>query len=159
MRSWYSNDIAKGAMLGVMAFVLISSSLPLATVTAAAAPYFTMTLIAPTSNPQRRQWAAIIQNSLETANIDAKLIYVSFTVDLGILFGCSNGCPAKDFAHGGWDAAFVGNSPTTSLPDFGTQSVTGYKNEGVGDVPPIGGNEYFWKNATYNALVDRKSVV
>jgi hypothetical protein len=154
MRSWYSSEIAKGAMLGVIAFVLVSSSIPVPTVKAATAPYFTITLIAPTSNPQRRQWAAIIQNSLASANIDAHLTYVSFTFDLGVLFGCSNGCPAKDFAHGGWDAAFVGNSPTTTLPDFGTQSVVGYRNEGPGDIPPVGGNEYFWKNTTYNALAD-----
>ena len=151
-----SNDTLKGAVLGLFAFVLISSSMPLSTVTvhAATGPYFTMTLIAPTSNPQRRQWAAIIQNSYESANIDAKLIYVSFSQMLSILLGCANGCPAKTFANGGWDATFVGNGGGTSLPDFGTQNVAFYRNEGPGDVPPNGQNYYFFKNATFNSLAD-----
>jgi hypothetical protein len=151
-----SNDTLKGVVLGLFAFVLVSSSMPLSTVTvhAATTPYFTMTLIAPTSNPLRRQWAAIIQNSYVSANIDAKLIYVSFSQMLGILLGCANGCPAKTFAQGGWDATFVGNGGGTSLPDFGTQNVAFYRNEGPGDVPPNGQNYYFFKNATFNSLAD-----
>lgn len=92
-----SNDTLKGALLGFFAFVLISSSMPLSTVTvhAATGPYFTMTLIAPTSNPQRRQWAAIIQNSYETANIDAKLIYVSFSQMLSILLDAPTVVPRR----------------------------------------------------------------
>jgi len=146
----------KGVVLGVLAFVLVSSSMPLQSVTvhAASGPYFTMTLIAPTSNPQRRQWAAIMQNSYESANIDAKLIYVSFSQMLSILLGCANGCPAKSFADGGWDATFVGNGGGTSLPDLGTQNVAFYRNEGPGDVPPAGQNYYFFKNATFNSLAD-----
>jgi ABC-type transport system substrate-binding protein len=154
--SWNSNDTLKGVVLGLLAFVLVSSSMPLSTVSvhAATTPYFSMTLIAPTSNPQRRQWAAIIQNSYTSANIDAKLIYVSFSQMLGILLGCANGCPAKTFASGGWDATFVGNGGGTSLPDFGTQNVAFYRNEGPGDVPPNGQNYYFFKNATFNSLAD-----
>ncbi len=153
---WNSSDTLKGVALGMFAFILVSSSMPLSTVTvhAATTPYFSMTLIAPTSNPQRRQWAAIIQNSYVSANIDAKLIYVSFSQMLGILLGCANGCPAKTFAQGGWDATFVGNGGGTSLPDFGTQNVAFYRNEGPGDVPPNGQNYYFFKNATFNSLAD-----
>ena len=154
--SWNSNDTLKGVVLGLLAFVLVSSSMPLSTVTvhAATSPYFSMTLIAPTSNPQRRQWAAIIQNSYSSANIDAKLIYESFPQVLGFLLGCASGCPAKTFANGGWDATFVGNGGGTSLPDFGTQNVAFYRNEGAGDVPPNGQNYYFFKNATFNSLAD-----
>jgi ABC-type transport system substrate-binding protein len=153
---WNSNDTLKGVVLGLLAFVLVSSSMPLATVSvhAASGPYFSMTLIAPTSNPQRRQWAAIIQNSYNSANIDAKLIYVAFSQMLGILLGCANGCPAKAYAQGGWDAVFVGNGGGTSLPDFGTQNVAFYRNEGPGDIPPNGQDYYFFKNATFNALAD-----
>ena len=151
-----SNDTLKGVVLGLFAFVLVSSAMPLSTVTvhAATTPYFSMTLIAPTSNPLRRQWAAIIQNSYVSGNIDAKLIYESFSQMLAILLGCANGCPAKTFASGGWDATFVGNGGGTSLPDFGTQNVAFYRNEGPGDVPPNGQNYYFFKNATFNSLAD-----
>src|SRR6267143_2178144 len=154
--SWNSSDTLKGVLLGMFAFVLVSSSMPLSTVSvhAATSPYFSMTLIAPTSNPQRRQWAAIIQNSYVSSNIDAKLIYVAFSQWLGIVLGCANGCPAKTFANGGWDAGFLGNGGGTSLPDFGTQNVAFYRNEGPGDIPPNGQNYYFFKNATFNSLAD-----
>lgn len=154
MRSWYLNDTAKGAILGVIAFVLVSSALPIASVSAATGPLFSITLIAPTSNPQRRQWAAIIQNSFVSVNIDAKLVYMLFSQWINIFGGCPNGCPPKSFAQGGWDAGFIGYGGGTSLPDFGTQNVVNYRNEGPGDVPPIGGNAYFFKNATFNSLAD-----
>jgi len=156
MSSISSGDMMKGVVLGLLAFVLVSSSLPLQSFNAHAAtgPYFSMTLMAPTSNPQRRQWAAIIQNSYEGANIDAKLIYVAFSQMLSVLLGCANGCPAKAFNAGGWDATFVGNGGGTSLPDFGTQNVAFYRNEGAGDVPPNGQNYYFFKNTTFNSLAD-----
>src|SRR2546428_9015653 len=107
-----------------------------------------MTLLVPTSNPLRIQWANIIANSFQSVNIDARLVYVSFPQLLGILLGCTNGCPAKSFSQGGWDAGFVGMSGQTVLPDFGTQNVVVYRNEGPSDIPPIGGNYYFWKKAT-----------
>lgn len=157
MRSSFYGDTAKGVSLGLIAFMMVFSAVPIP-VTAASgngAPYFSMTLIAPTSNPSRRQWAAVIQNSYSSAGIDTNLIYVSFSQLLGYLLGCSNGCPANDFAHGGWDAGFVGNGGGTALPDFGTQNVVFYKNEGPSDIPPLGSNYYFFKNSTYNALSDR----
>ena len=153
MRAWYPETV-KGAGLGVFAFVLVSSSFPTHLALASSGPYFSMTLIAPTTDPARRQWAAIIQNSFEEANIDAKLIYTNFQTMIGLLFACSNGCPANDFAHGGWDATFVGNGATTALPDFGTQNAVFYRNEGLGDVPPNGGNYYFFRNGTFNSLAD-----
>jgi len=158
MRFTLFGDSAKGVLLGIIAFTLVSSSFPIQAVGAASGPLFSMTLIAPaTTNPTRRQWAAIIQNSLSAANIAANLIYVSFTQDLSILYGCSNGCPANDFAHGGWDVGFVGNGAGTALADFGTQNVVDYRNEGPNDVPPVGSDKTFFNNATYNSLSDQYS--
>ncbi len=117
-----------------------------------------MTLIAPTSNPARRQWASIITSSLTAVNIGANLVFVNFDVLLADLFNCPSGCPAPTYANGGWDAAFIGFGGGTPLPDFGTQNVIVYRDIGPGDVPPIGQNFYFFNNRTYNNLALNYSV-
>ncbi len=111
-----------------------------------------MTLLAPTSNPTRRQWASIITSSLTAVNIGASLVFVNFDVLLADLFNCPNGCPPPTYANGGWDAGFIGFGGGTPLPDFGTQNVIVYRDIGPGDVPPIGQNFYFFDNSTYNDL-------
>ncbi len=157
-------------MLGVFAFILVFSAFPVPIAKAASAPYFTITLIAPTSNPVRRQWAQIIQNSFVTAGIDAHLVYMSFTQWLDLLLGnttCPAGttspisgadnCPEPPFAQGGWDAGFVGNGGGTVLPDFGTQNVVLYRGDSPNFFPPNGQNYYWWKNSTYNSLAAQYS--
>jgi len=158
-------------MLGLFAFILVFSVVPAPIAKAASAPYFSITLIAPTSNPVRRQWAQIIQNSFISANIQANLVYMSFGQWLGLLLGnttCGKGtntpaplpvegsgaqnCPEPSFANGGWDAGFVGNGGGTTLPDFGTQNVVLYRGASANDFPPNGGNYYWWSNSTYNSL-------
>ena len=123
-----------------------------ATAATSSGPLFSMTLIAPTSNPVRRQWASIITTSLDSINIGANLVFVNFDVLLADFFNCPAGCPPPTYANGGWDAGFVGFGGGTPLPDFGTQNVVVYRDTGAGDVPPIGSNYYFFDNATYNQL-------
>lgn len=157
-------------MLGLFAFILVFSAMPVPIAKAASAPYFSITLIAPTSNPVRRQWAQIIQNSFTSAGIDAHLVYMSFGQWLGLLLGNSTcgkagappplavegagaqNCPEPSFANGGWDAGFVGNGGGTVLPDFGTQNVVLYRGASANDFPPNGSNYYWWYNSTYNSL-------
>jgi ABC-type transport system substrate-binding protein len=164
------NDTAKGILLGLFAFILVFSVVPAPIAKAASAPYFSITLIAPTSNPVRRQWAQIIQNSFIAANIQANLVYMSFGQWLGLLLGnstCGKGgapaalpvegagaqnCPMPSFANGGWDAGFVGAGGGTALPDFGTQNVVYYRGASANDFPPNGSNWYWWSNSTYNTL-------
>lgn len=170
MRNTQFDDTAKGIILGVFAFILVFSAVPVPIAKAAGAPYFTITLIAPTSNPVRRQWAQIIQNSFVAAGIDAKLVYMSFTQWLDLLLGnttCPAGttspisgasnCPEPPFAQGGWDAGFVGNGGGTVLPDFGTQNVVLYRGDSPNFYPPNGQNYYWWKNDTYNSLAAQYS--
>ena len=132
-------------MLGLFAFILVFSVMPVPIAKAATAPYFSITLIAPTSNPVRRQWAQIIQNSFTSANIQANLVYESFAQWLDLLLGnttCgaagapaplavegpgAQNCPALGFSNGGWDAGFVGEGGGTVLPDFGTRNVVLYR--------------------------------
>ena len=150
-------DSAKGAFLAFLTFSLVLSAIPVPVATAASAPLFSITVLAPTSNPVRRQWAAIITNSLQSVGIDAKLVFTSFGVMLNIAFNCPVGCPTPTYDKGGFDVLFVGFGGGTPLPDFGTQNVVVYRNEGAGDVPPIGSNYYFFKNSTYNSLADQYS--
>ena len=139
MDSSYFNDTAKGVTLGLIAFLFILSAFPIQTVAAATGngkPYFSITMEAPSTNPSRRQWAAIIQNSWSNAGIGANLIYVSsFGILTGLVLGCGGGCPPKSFADGGFDAFFVGAGGGTALPDFGTQNVLFYKGEKPSDLP------------------------
>jgi ABC-type transport system substrate-binding protein len=157
-------------MLGLFAFILVFSVAPIPIAKAASAPYFSITLIAPTSNPVRRQWAQIMQNSFISADINTNLVYMTFAQWLGLLLGnttCGKGgapaalpvegsgaqnCPMPSFANGGWDAGFVGEGGGTVLPDFGTQNVVLYRGASANDFPPNGSNFYWWYNSTYNAL-------
>ena len=158
MHSSTINGTAQGVLLGVIAFVLVTSSMPLAATAASSpGPLFSMTLIAPTSNPIRRQWASIITSSLASLNIGTNLVFVSFDVLLNALFGCPTSRPPPTYANGGWDAAFLGFGGGTPLPDFGTQDVINYKDTGPADIPPIGSNYYFFDNATYNQLSNQYS--
>jgi ABC-type transport system substrate-binding protein len=159
-------------MLGIFAFILVFTAVPLPIAKASSSPYFSMTLVSPTSNPVRRQWAQIIQISYSGAGIAAHLVYMAFGQWLGILLGnttCGKGgapaalhvegaspqnCPEPSFANGGWDAGFVGNGGGTVLPDFGTQNVVLYRGESSADFPPTGSNYYWWYNTTYNHLAD-----
>jgi len=170
LRSMQYDDTAKGIMLGLFAFILVFSVMPVPIAKAASAPYFSITLIAPTSNPVRRQWAQIIQNSFTSAGIQANLVYMAFGQWLNLLLGnttCgapgapaplavegagAQNCPALSFAKGGWDAGFVGEGGGTVLPDFGTQNVVLYRGAAADDFPPTGSNWYWWYNSTYNSL-------
>jgi ABC-type transport system substrate-binding protein len=155
------NGSAKGALLGVVTFVMVFSAFPLPAMAATSSPQalFSMTLMAPTSNPLRRQWAAIITSSLQSVGIGANLVFVSFGVLLNTLFNCPSGCPPPTYSKGGWDAAFIGFGGGTPLPDFGTQDVVVYRDTGPGDVPPVGSNYYFFDNATYNQLSNQYNTI
>lgn len=142
-------DTASGALLASLTFILVFSSFPVQPVAAATSPLFSMTLIAPTSNPVRRQWAAIIANSYQSANIDARLVYVSFGTLIEHMFDQTS--PTL-YANGGFDAGFVGWGGGTVLPDYGTNNVVNYRSQ---NLPPNGNNYAWYKNATYDDLAEQ----
>ena len=156
MQSSIFEDTAKGIILGTIVFIFIFSAFPIQVSHAAAGtgkPYFTIVLEAPNTNPSRRQWAAIIQNSWSQNGIGASLIYVaSFTILSNTVLGPN---AYKLYSAGGFDAFFVGAGGGTALPDFGAQNVVYYKGETSADFPPVGSNWYWWKNSTYNTLADQ----
>ncbi len=111
-----------------------------------------MTVVAPTSNPARRQWAAIITNNLRSLGIDARLIYTSFGTMAGLTFGCTSDNCGKTYNQGGFDANFVGYGGGTPLPDFGTQNVIQFRSLTPADYAPTGTNYMFYHNDTFNQL-------
>jgi ABC-type transport system substrate-binding protein len=160
MQSSNFEDTAKGIAIGTLVFIFLFSAFPVHAAQAATGngkPYFSITLSAPSTNPVRRQWAAIIQNSFVDAGIAANLVYVaSFTILSETIFGAQSA--GKLYNQGGYDAFFVGAGGGTALPDFGTQNVLYYRSATASDLPPAGNNWYWWKNATFNQLALKYNV-
>jgi len=142
-------DSATGAILASISFILIFSAVPLPAATAAGQTYFSFTLIAPTSNPVRRQWASIISNSFQGDNIGVNLVFIPFGTLSNLAFGQA---PGKSYNDGGFDALFVGFGGGTPLPDFGTNNVINYRTD---DFTPNGNNYMGFTNSTYDNLANQ----
>lgn len=108
-----------------------------------------MTILAPTSSPFRRQYAALITDNLRQINIDARLVYLSFGSMAALTFGCSGNC-GKTYANGGFDANLVSFGGGLAIPDW--RAVTVYKSSTNADYSPSGANYFFYHNDTYNQL-------
>ena len=142
-------DSATGAILAAVSFILIFSAVPLPAATAAGQPYFSFTLMAPTSNPVRRQWASIIASSFTSENIGVNLVFVSFSTEINRAFGTA---PGPDYNDGGFDGLFIGFGGGTPLPDFGTNNVINYRTD---DFTPNGNNYMGFTNSTYDSLANQ----
>ncbi len=70
-------------------------------------PYFMMTLIAPTTNTARSQWAARISYSLNEIGIDTIIKWWRWDIIMPRLFLDPIGT-GYDYEHGGYDMFFVG---------------------------------------------------
>jgi ABC-type transport system substrate-binding protein len=150
LKSSVIDDTAAGAMLAFLTFILVFSSVPIQPVAAAPDSLFSMTLLAPTSNPARRQWAAIITNSFQSVGIDAKLVFTGFGPLIGRIWPDSCPCGLL-YDKGGYDAVFIGWGGGGVVPDLAT--LTNYRFATANDVPNIGNNYAFYKNDTLNQLM------
>lgn len=74
-------------------------------------PYFKMTLIAPTTNTARSQWAALISFALNNVGIDTVLKWWNWNVIMPRIFLDPVG-DGYDYEHGGYDMFFVGYDAT-----------------------------------------------
>ncbi|MFX1283315.1 MAG: ABC transporter substrate-binding protein [Promethearchaeota archaeon] len=70
-------------------------------------PYFKMTLVAPTTNTARSQWASLISYSLNNVGIDTILKWWNWNIIMPRLFLDPVGT-GFDYEHGGYDMFFVG---------------------------------------------------
>jgi ABC-type transport system substrate-binding protein len=113
------------------------------------APLFSVTLLAPTSNPVRRQHAALIANALQSVGIDARVVYVTFT-DLIDRFWPENASDiGRTFEEGGFDIGFIGWGFTAPVPDIKSQYL------GTPEAfPPTGNNYALYNSSEANALLE-----
>ncbi len=146
------NDVIKGSTLAVLAFVMVFSSLSTLTVPAAAQganPLFSVTLLAPNSNPVRREYAAIISQSLQSVGINAHLVYVTFASLDARIFPENLDILGKSFDQGGFDIAFIGFGQVSPTVDFLSQY-----HSGILGFPPNGNNYKLWNSTEADRILD-----
>src|SRR2546428_5382820 len=106
MRYTVVQNATAGATAAFLLFILVFPAIPVHA--ASTSSLFHVNLLAPTSNPTRRQYSAIVANSWESVGIDVNLIYVPFTVLSSRLFPVA--CPCTpSYDNGGFDIAFIGH--------------------------------------------------
>jgi len=141
----------EGISLALLIYVVCSGPVPLLLAPAYAqqAPLFSVTLIASTGNPVRRQYASIITRNLIALGIDAKLFYINFDVLSNRVFFAS--VPAGSiFAQGGNDINFIGWGPTSPVPDF-----SNWDSRSPGMLAPTGNNYALYESKEGNAILDQ----
>ncbi|HVP23024.1 MAG TPA: ABC transporter substrate-binding protein [Conexivisphaerales archaeon] len=114
---------------------------------AATTSLFTVNLLSPNSNAVRRQHASIIAQSMQAVGIDARLTLVSFAQLDARIFSDS---VQQDFAHGGYDLAFIGWGATSPTPDSSFSNIRG----DLADWSPNGNNYYLYNSSTVNSLIN-----
>lgn len=150
-------DILFGTILAIVAYaVLFSATSTVATsVYAQSTPLFSVTLLAPTSNPVRSEYASIIAQSYRSVGINAQVVYVTFSELIPRLFFTNayfaNGSVnwsqvGTTFSQGGYDLGFLGWGSTSPVPD---SSFSNYRGD-YADWAPNGNNYYFYNNSQVN---------
>jgi ABC-type transport system substrate-binding protein len=144
-------DILRGITLGLLIFLVISTSAVLVISTAAAqqAPLFSVTMIASTGNPVRRQYATIIASGMQSVGINARVFYLNFDQLVNRMFFLSEN-QGKGFAEDGYDIGFIGWGFTAPYPDFRSQF-----DGGDAYLAPTGNNYALYDNPELNALFDQ----
>jgi ABC-type transport system substrate-binding protein len=143
--------IIQGISLALLIYVTASTAVPVlfSNAYAQTPTLFSVTLIASTSNPVRRQYASIISSNMISLGIDAKLFYVNFDQLSNRLFAAT-APPGSSFDQGGYDIGFIGWGYTAYVPDFS------YNLRGLpAYFPPSGSNYAYYNSSTTNAIFDK----
>ncbi|MDP2900380.1 MAG: ABC transporter substrate-binding protein [Candidatus Bathyarchaeota archaeon] len=141
-----------GVLLGFLTFILIFSSINISTPTPvnAASSLFSITLLAPTTNPVRRQHAALIANALQSVGVNARVVYVTFSDLINRLFPEDSTKMGKTFVDGGYDIGFIGWGFTSPVPDIKSQYV------GTPEAfPPTGNNYALYNSSEANEILNK----
>ncbi len=146
-----STKAFQGVLLGFLVFILLFSSISVATPPVKAqTSLFSITLLAPTTNPVRRQHAALIANALQSVGVDARVVYVTFSDLTARLFPSDTSKIGKSFTNGGFDIGFIGWGFTSPVPDIKSQYL-GSKDA----FPPTGNNYALYNSSDANALLNK----
>lgn len=111
-------------------------------------PILHITLLNPTSNPARRAWAAIVQNSLQCLGMDVARDEEPFSPNI---YDRALQPPAanigKTFDQGGFDILFVGYNLQIDPDPYSLYSSTQFA--------PDGQNYYLWNNTQNDQLTNQ----
>lgn len=110
-------------------------------------PTLHFTLLVPTSNPARRAWAAIVQNSLQCLGIDVSRVELPFSpniYDRALSPPASN--VGKTFDQGGYDILFVGYNLGIDADPWSLYHSSQFA--------PAGQNYYYWNNTMNDNLTN-----
>ena len=149
MSTNYSRDLLKGIVLGTLIFLTMSAtaSIMFTTVSAQQAPLFSVTLIASTGNPVRRQYVTIIASGMQSVGINAKVFYMNFDQLFNRMWGLTDAPLGSTFAEGGYDIGFIGFGPTSPVPDFRSQFHST-------SMAPTGNNYALYNSPQIDSLLD-----
>lgn len=109
-------------------------------------PYFKMTLISPTTNVARTQWASMIAFALNNVGIDVELKWWNWNVIMPRLFLDPAEPTGANYVHGGYDAYFIGFGASAD-PDYSGQ----YYNDSFA---PAGDNSMYVERADFQAIIN-----
>jgi len=154
MKKLQSNiiKVLEGSALGALTFLLFMSTFVITIPAARAqqAPLFSITLLAPTTNPVRRQHAALLGNSMQSVGISARVVYVTFSDLVDRLFPSDAANIGRTFNEGGFDIGFIGWGFTSPVPDVKSQYL------GTAEAfPPTGNNYALYNSSEANDLLNR----
>src|SRR5947209_1281707 len=109
-------------------------------------PRLHVTLLVPTSNPARRAWAAIIQNSLQCLGMDVSRVELPFSPNIydRALSPTDPNVLGKPFDQGGFDILFVGYNLGIDPDPYSLYHSSQFA--------PSGGNYYLWNNTQNDNL-------
>ena len=143
-------DINKGIILGILLFLTLSTTAAVlfTTVAAQQAPLFSVTMIASTGNPVRRQYATIIASGMQSMGINARVFYLNFDQLQNRMFFISTD-QGNTFDKGGYDIGFIGWGFTSPVPDFRSNF-----DGRPAYLAPAGNNYPLYNNPEMNAIFD-----
>jgi len=129
----------------------IATIYPMPVVQSADQPLFHMTIIAPgNANILRRQWGLIIQNSFQSAGIDAQIVFLSWASVYDRALTPAPDNVGKTWDQGGFDALMIGWTPgSPATPFLGTYQIYFSQNT------PPNNNYMLWNNATSDSLLEQ----
>lgn len=144
-------NVLKGMTIGLLVTLIVFSSILTVPVINAAtqSPLFSITLTAPTTNPIRRQHAALLANAMQSVGIDARVVYVTFDDLISKLFPEATEL-GKTFTQGGFDIGFIGYGMTSPIPDIKNQYYASPE-----AFPPTGNNYALYNSSECNALLNQ----
>src|SRR6266581_7128308 len=111
-------------------------------------PSLHITLLNPTSNPARRAWAAIVQNSLQCLGMDVSRVELPFSPNIyARALSPPPSIVGKTFDQGGFDILFVGYNLLIDPDPWGLYHSSQF--------PKAGQNYYLWNNTQNDNLTNQ----